>query len=469
MFGQAFGGGGGGGFQQFQFGGDGGGLFGGGDPRRQRQAPKWPKGTPQEPSKKFAFMKGTEWSWNNWRNVKFAKDGTFEAPTRDCQGGQCKWSSSDQKSKIYILWGDSGLHELSIEGKIPEKQDATSMKNLKMKGVRLADRDACSAAFVKVFDHEAADLDKDLYGTLGIEEDADDATIKKVYKKLSLKYHPDKAGNDNDEARQMFNDVRDAYEILNNAEKKILYDTGGMEAVKELDKGQVQRGDDIGHGLEVTLEELYNSGVKKAGLERRVVCRGCLAKPSMPKCAGCGRCPNEVRMVNRQVGPGMVIQQQEEVASKEKCKQEKTTIEVTIEKGMRTGEKITFPLMAEQRPGMLPGSVIFDLKTKKHAKFERRGDDLHLPMRITLREALLGWSQTIRHLNGHKVTISTNSVTKPFQVFKVKGEGMPQREDSASYGDLYVKVEIDFPKDLNDDQYTEVERIFISDPPKQEL
>merc|ERR1711998_95405 len=115
---------------------------------------------------------------------------------------------------------------------------------------------------------------------------------------------------------------------------------------------------------------------------------------------------------------------------------------------MRDGETVTFPRMAEQRPGMIPGSVIFTLKATEHPKFKRRGDDLHVAMKVTLREALLGWTQTIRHLDGHSVEIGTDSVTKPFQVIKVKGEGMPLRDDPASFGDLYVKIEVDFPKEL---------------------
>merc|ERR1719356_699244 len=82
-------------------------------------------------------------------------------------------------------------------------------------------------------------------------------------------------------------------------------------------KGEVQKGDDVGSNLQVSLEDLYNSGVSKAQINRRVVCRGCRARPDSPKCKGCNRCPNEVRTVNRQVGPGMFMQQQEEVQSKE--------------------------------------------------------------------------------------------------------------------------------------------------------
>lgn len=464
LFGQAFGGGGGGGFQ-FQMGGDGG-MFemggGGGRPRK----PKWPKGVSDKIAKQMAWMKGTEWHWNGWRNVKFEKDGTFDAPTRDCQQGQCKWSAS-KSGKVYILWGEAGLHELDIAGELPLQQDQSKMQGLKMRGRRTADGERCQASFQRVHDLEAAELEKDLYEILGLPDDADEAEIKKVYRKLSIKYHPDK--NPDAESKTKFNEVRDAYEILNDPDKKILYDTGGMEAVKKHEKGEVQKGDDVGARLDVKLEDLYNSGTAQASLDRRVVCRGCRARPDSPKCRTCSRCPNEVKTVHVQVGPGMFMQQQQEVASEEKCKQEDTTIDVQIEKGMRDGEVITFPRMAEQRPGMLPGNVVLTLKALKHHKFDRRGDDLHVSMQVSLREALLGWSQTIRHLDGHLVEIGTTTVTKPFQVFQVKGEGMPLRDDPASFGDLYVKVEVAFPPSISGAQQEQLANVFSSPPARPEL
>eukprot|EP00928_Gymnodinium_smaydae_P018389 TRINITY_DN16_c0_g1_i1.p1 TRINITY_DN16_c0_g1~~TRINITY_DN16_c0_g1_i1.p1 ORF type:complete len:521 (-),score=125.99 TRINITY_DN16_c0_g1_i1:144-1601(-) len=460
FFEELFGQGGGGSFQFV--GGDpfGGGGFGGGGPRK----PKWPKGVSNKISKKMAWLKGTEWNWNNWRNVKLQKDGTFEAPTQDCQHGMCEWSAN--KGKVFILWGEAGLHELDIIGDVPQDNDPKKMKGLKMKGRRVSDGDRCSASFERIFDHEAAELQKDLYEILGLPDDADEAAIKKVYRKLSVKYHPDK--NPDEESRRKFADVRDAYEILNDPDKKILYDTGGMEAVKNAEKGEVQRGEDVNHQLTVSLEELYNSGTKRASLNRRVVCRGCRNKPDSPKCHGCGRCPNEQKTVNRQMG-NMIIQQQVEVQSKEKCKHEDTTIEVTLEKGMRDGEQLKYERMAEQRPNMVPGAVIFTLKTAKHRKFERRGDDLHMSLKVSLREALLGWSQTIRHMDGHKVIVETDSVTRPFQVFRIRGEGMPLRDDPSSFGDLYVKVEVEFPRNLDDDQFTSVEATFPTPSTRPEL
>lgn len=105
----------------------------------------------------------------------------------------------------------------------------------------------------------------------------------------------------------------------------------------------------------------------------------------------CGKCPNEIKMVHQQIGPGMVIQQQQEVASKDKCKQESTPLRIEIVRGMRDGDSVTFKHKAEQSPGQLPGDVVVKLKMRKHTKFERKGNDLHMDAKITLKEALLGF------------------------------------------------------------------------------
>lgn len=454
--------GGGGGGQQFHFQmGGGGGMFGG----QEMEEIEFPPGISDKITKKFDWLKGTEWNWNNWRNVKFNKDGTFDAPTQDCRSGQCIWSAN--KGKVFIMWGDAGLHELTIQGEMPAEQKPELLQGMMMKGVRVNDRQRCQAKFQRVFDHEAAELNKDLYGILGLEDSADEADLKKAYRKLSIKYHPDK--NPDAESKAKFNEVRDAYEILNDPDKKILYDTGGMEAVKAKDKGEVEKGNSMTLSASVSLADLYNGAQTKFPITRRIVCRGCRMKPDKPNCQGCGRCPNEVKMVNRQVGPGMVIQQQQEVQSKEKCKQERTFIEVTIEKGMREGDQLTFPRMAEQRPNMIPGDVLVSLDQEKDKRFTRRGDDLHMTAKVTLREALIGFKKRIKHMDGRIVEFETESVTAPLQVFKVKGEGMPLRDDPASFGNLFIKVEVVFPKSIPKDQRDAVASLFQGTSDKQEL
>lgn len=456
----AFGGGGGGGGRRMHF-------QMGGHPRQQI---KWPRGYSEEIGKKFSFMKGTEWAWDfghqGQHGVKFNKDGRFDAPTQDCQRGLCKWSAN--KGKVFILWGNAGVHEMTFDQQLPTEQDPTQMSGMRMRGTRISTGESVQADFSKVFDFEAAGLDIDLYEVLGLEDTADEFAIKKVYKKMAIKYHPDKVGNDK-EAKATFGKIRDAYEVLNDPKKKILYDTGGMEAVKALEKGEVQTGENTEMVAQIDLEDLYNSADTKVSVNRRVVCRGCRNKPADPKCKGCRKCPDEVKMVNVQVGPGMIMQQQQQVSSKEFCKHEDSVIDVHIEKGMRDGDSITFPHMSEQRPGMIPGDVVIKLAVDKNKRFERRGDDLHMKTSITLREALLGFKKILKHMDGHTVEIETQGVTKPLQVIRIKDEGMPLRDDPQSFGNLYLKVEVVFPKKLNAEQKKMVDEMFSDVSARTEL
>ena len=118
--------------------------------------------------------------WNAWRDVRFGADGRFEAPTPDCQQGQCKWSADE--STIYIRWGQAGLHKLR-----PTKMEAAA--DTRLKGKRVQDGEKCSATFLS---KEERDEDLDLYEVLGLDDEVDQKEIKKAYRKLSLRYHPDK-------------------------------------------------------------------------------------------------------------------------------------------------------------------------------------------------------------------------------------------------------------------------------------
>lgn len=427
---------------------------------QQPRGPRWPSGTPDTISKQMSWLKGTEWQWNrdDW-TLKLEKDGELTAPIQQCRRSTCKWSA--ENGKLYLLLGDIGVADFDTD-----KDKPANMKGLKMKGKLRQDGQRIALTFQKIFDYSAVDLDKDLYGALGLPDDADEGAIKKAYRKLSIQYHPDK--NPDEASRVKFAEVRDAYEILNDPDKKILYDTGGMEAVMKLDKGEVQKTDDFETSFSVSLEELYNSQTKNVKISRRIVCRGCRLRPNGPQCKGCGKCPNEIKMVKVQMGP-FLTQQQQEVPSKEKCKQDDAGIEVNIEKGMSDGDKLTFERMADQRPGMLPGSLVLKLKQNKNDKFRRQGNDLHMEISVTLRESLLGWTQNVRHLDGHIVELKNPQVTKDQHVLKVKGEGMPLRDDPASFGDLLVKVKVEFPSKLTEQQRNAIAEVFQATAPRTEL
>mmetsp|Transcript_4414 Transcript_4414/g.5638 ORF Transcript_4414/g.5638 Transcript_4414/m.5638 type:complete len:483 (+) Transcript_4414:87-1535(+) len=405
-------------------------FFGGGgfqqqqqqQPRGRRQQRGVQQRLPRGIDEKFAWMKGTEWMWNSWREVRFEPDGTFDAPTDSCAQRQCKWSADEDK--VYIQWGSDGIHWVNPSKSEPKEGN-------KLTGKR-EDGQKCSATFIKKV---VNDEDMDFYEILGIDEDDTSKQIKKAYRDLAKLYHPDKctgqvkpkyADEEMDCATAM-NRVNLAYEVLGDEDKRILYDAGGMDLVKQgvdggdqgggMDPfaalfgggGRQQRhsnkGADASVSHEITLEDIYNGNDLEMHINRRIVCRGCGGDKGKgkAKCKSCGKCPDETKMVQRQMGPGMIVQQEERVASKEKCKVEDTALATTIERGIADGAEIKFPRKSEQSPGQVPGDVIMTLKTKKHHLFTREGNDLHMTLSISLKEALLGFSKTINHLDNHEV------------------------------------------------------------------
>ena len=117
--------------------------------------------------------------------------------------------------------------------------------------------------------------------------------------------------------------------------------------------------------------------------------------------------------------------------------------------------------MAEQSPNQLPGDVVLVLQQAKHPRFTRKGNDLHMGMKISLKEALLGFSRDIVHLDGHKVELKYKKVTSPGEVFRVNREGMPFKDDPTQFGNLFVKMEIVMPKgELNAEKRNLVEQLF---------
>ena len=174
-------------------------------------------------------------------------------------------------------------------------------------------------------------------------------------------------------------------------------------------------------------------------------CRGTGAKDGeTQKCKACGG--RGVRMVQQQMAPGFVVQMQEPCGecggrgtiAKAACPHcqgrkvvmEEKTLTADIEKGMASDAEIRFARESEQSPGVTPGDVIFKLRQAPHPRFRREGDNLHHDLHLSLKEALLGYSRSVRHLDGRDVTIEHRGVTQPFEVRRVEGEGMPNHEVS---------------------------------------
>lgn len=344
------------------------------------------------------------------------------------------------------------------------------------------------------------------YDLLGVSPKASPEEIKKAYRKLALKYHPDKNPNEG----ERFKLISQAYDVLSDSKKRDLYDQGGEQAIKEggmnggsnpMDVfnmffgggGRMQRerkGKNVVHQLSVTLEELYNGSTRKLGLQKNVICEKCEGyggkKGALEKCSTCkGR---GVQVQVQQIGPGMIQQiqsmcsdcqgQGEKFSSKDRCKscnghkveRKKKILEVHIDKGMKDGQKITFHGEGDQEPGLEPGDVIIVLDQKEHPDFKRQEDNLRTNINIKLVEALCGLKKTIQTLDNRTLIITTQpgEVIKPNDIKSIQNEGMPLYKEPYEKGQLIIQFQVEFPEKhwLPEHLMYQLERLL---PPREDL
>ena len=334
--------------------------------------------------------------------------------------------------------------------------------------------------------------DKDLYSILGISQDATDADIKKAYRRLSLKYHPDKNPGD-EAAHERYMDIQYAHEVLSDEDKRQIYDMDGEEGLKQAAQGAggrgggglfdlfgqqmgggggKRKGPDYRMNFDVTLEDLYNGVSKTLKISRNVICKACKgsgAKDGQTKqCPHCGGKGQTVSL--QQIAPGFNVQMQQPcphcggkgklahakcgVCGGKKVRMEDKELELTIERGMPDGFEVVFKRASEQSPESTPGDVVMTLKQQPHRTFTRKGDDLHMTHTLQLQEALLGFRTTVQHLDaeGRRITLEGEGVTQPEEVRTVKEEGMPRHEFASEHGDLHVTYHIQWPKKLSEQQ-----------------
>ncbi|CAM4927830.1 unnamed protein product [Rotaria socialis] len=330
--------------------------------------------------------------------------------------------------------------------------------------------------------------DTKYYDILGVPPTATVDEIKKAYRKLALKLHPDK-NPDNDP--EQFKQLSQAYEVLSDEKKRSLYDQVGEQGMKEgagsggfhgsdpfdifnmffggggspFGTRQEHRGKNLVHQLAVSLEELYNGAVRKLALQKNVVCDKCRGgkKGAVSKCTTCNGSGFVVRI--NQIAPGMIQQirshcsdcdgQGEKINAKDKCKscdgkkivRERKIIEVHIDKGMEDGKKITFSGEGDQEPGLQPGDIIVVLDEKENATFKRDKTDLHIKMQITLTEALCGFHKVIKTLDNRQLVVTTlpGEIIKPGDIKCILNEGMPVYRNPLEKGRLVLHFDVKFP------------------------
>lgn len=326
---------------------------------------------------------------------------------------------------------------------------------------------------------------KDYYSILGVSKKATAAEIKKAYRNLSLKYHPDK--NPSAEAASKFADISNAYDVLSDADKRSAYDKGGEEAVQRQEQRANQPAHDpfsifeaFGFGggrrndeeprtanveipLRVSLKQLYLGATLDFTYVRQVMCiEYSRCQKSCPDCQGPG-----IKVKQQQLAPGFVQQVQVRDANcvargqcwKSPCSScpkgmtdaDEISLTVDIPPGMSHGEKITYEEIADEAPGHRAGDLILTIEQIPHEYFIRQGDDIHTRMDISLKDALVGFIRTFEHLDGHQVVVEKTTVTYCSEIFILKGEGMPKK-GTKQRGDMHITLNIKFPTSLSAEQ-----------------
>ena len=349
---------------------------------------------------------------------------------------------------------------------------------------------------------------KDYYAVLGVEKTADDKELKKAYRKLAMKYHPDK-NPDNKEAEEKFKEVNEAYEVLSDPQKRQIYDQYGADAVNGQggfggaggfngagDFGDIfgdifgdffgggsrgfggfggaqkrgpRRGADIRQHIGITFEEAVFGKKVNIKVNRSEECEechgtGCKTGTSKTTCKTCGG-RGVISEVRQTMFGSMASQREcpdchgtgEKIESPcNKCGgsgsvRKTKTIEVNIPAGIDDGQTIKLAGQGEfGEPGAPRGDLYLWIEVKPHKLFKRDGFDIYMDMPISFVQATLGDELEVPTIDG-SVKYSMPPGTQTGTVFRLKGKGI-QRINSSTRGDQYVKVNVQIPKKISDKQ-----------------
>ncbi len=332
--------------------------------------------------------------------------------------------------------------------------------------------------------------DQDYYEVLGLTRSATDEEIKKAYRRLAMKYHPDRNNGDK-AAEEKFKQVGEAYSVLSDPQKRAAYDRfgksgvdpsaagaggfggfsgmggaggmGGFENVGDIfseifgaaaggsraRRGpQVFRGNDVSYSLEITLEQAVNGAktdIRVPVWDECPTCHGSGCKPgtgkkTCPHCRGTGT-------INMSHGFLQVQQTCPECRGEGRIRSTKT-LEIEIPAGINHGQRIR--LAGKGEPGMNGGpcgDLYVEIFIKPHDIFQRDGDDLHADLPISFATAALGGEVTVPTLDTEaRITIPEGTQTG--KIFRLRGKGVPNVRTHEK-GDLYVHVYVETPVNLS--------------------
>lgn len=340
-------------------------------------------------------------------------------------------------------------------------------------------------------------MGKDYYKTLGITKGASEDEIKKAYRKMALKYHPDK--NKSAGAEEKFKAIAEAYEVLSDPKKREVYDKygeeglkggGGMPGAQEGGGGNFTytfHGDPhqtfkMFFGDQDPFASFFSFGGDggpggHGGASRVFFTSGdgmdvdddpfsSFASYGGHRGGGGGACHPERGQKTQDKPVVHDVQVSLEDILKGTTKKMKITrkvlgpdgrstrredkvLTIDVKPGWKAGTKITFPKEGDQTPYNIPADIVFVIKDKPHSLFTRDGSDIRYKAKISLRDALLGTTIQVPTLDNKRVTLQLNDVVKPTTVRRIQGEGLPLPKQPSRRGDLIVEFDIKFPDKLS--------------------
>ncbi len=340
---------------------------------------------------------------------------------------------------------------------------------------------------------------KDYYETLGVNKGASDSEIKKAYRKLAKQYHPDANPGDKT-AEEKFKEASEAYDVLQDKDKRAKYDQFGHAAFEQgagggggyssydFDMNDIfesffgggfgggsrrrgpQPGNDIQVSTTITFEEAVFGGSKEIELPLSVQCEDCEGSGAQKgtraeTCKVCGGSGQErvqqqtmfgmqiaTRTCSRCNGRGKTIKTPCQKCSGKGTYKKRTKIKVDIPKGINDGQSIRIHGKGDAgEPGAPNGDLLVVMRVQPHDFFVRKGNDIFLDIPITFVQATLGADIKIPTMYGNE-QYSIKAGTQSETVITLRGKGVPDVRNPRRVGDMYVKFKVQIPQNLTNTQ-----------------
>ena len=344
---------------------------------------------------------------------------------------------------------------------------------------------------------------RDYYEVLGLDRSAELDEIKKAYRKLAVRYHPDRNAGDG-QAEERFKEATEAYDVLANPQKRQAYDQFGFAGVDGMAGGQAHdfshvfrdfedifgdvgsifdsfftrtdrrrgggrrgaagRGGDLRYDLRVPFEQAVFGTKAEIAYRRQEACSHCdgsgtegsSGRSICPTCGGSGQVRRNSGFFSIATscpscgGEGEVIENPCRVCRGTGREQKERRLRVTIPVGMEDGKRIQLNGQGDEGIGRAPaGDLYVFVHVEPHACYQRHGDDLYCVIPLAFTQAALGTSILVGTLDDRRIRVKVPAGTQPGRLLRVRGEGVPHLDKPGRRGDLYIKVAVTVPDRLS--------------------